>query len=105
MVLPLDGEWIIQLERGLSSEGLITHFWPKDKALWLTGLADELGVDMKDVAAVGDSSGDRPMLLSVRHRYWVGRTTPTELDREVIHEPGGDIAWLAHKIVRAVGVA
>jgi phosphoserine phosphatase len=24
---------------GLSSDGLITHFWPQDKALWLTRLA------------------------------------------------------------------
>ena len=54
---------------GLSSDGLITHFWPQDKARWLTELAGRLGVDMEDVAAVGDSTGDIPMLHSVGHRY------------------------------------
>ncbi len=88
---------------GLSADGLITHFWPKDKALWLRGLADRLGVNMRDVAAVGDSSGDIPMLLSVGHRYWVGQTIPPELDREVVHEPGGDMRSVAESIVRAVG--
>ena len=88
---------------GLSADGLISHFWPKDKALWLRGQADRLGVNMRDVAAVGDSSGDIPMLLSVGHRYWVGQTIPPELDREVVHEPGGDIHVVAESIVRAVG--
>ena len=86
---------------GLSSGGLITHFWPQDKALWLTGLAAKLGVDMKDVAAVGDSGGDIPMLLSVGHRFWVGEAIPPELDRKVIHEPTGDIRLVAHRIVEA----
>ena len=84
---------------GLSADGLINHFWPKDKELWLAGLADTLGVEMKDVAAVGDSSGDIPMLLSVGHRYWVGQTTPRQLDGKVIHEPTGDVRLLAHRIV------
>ena len=66
-------------------------------------LADRLGVNMRDVAAVGDSSGDIPMLLSVGHRYWVGQTIPPELDREVVHEPGGDMRSVAESIVRAVG--
>ena len=86
---------------GLSSGGLVTHFWPQDKALWLTGLAARLGVDMKEVAAVGDSSGDIPMLLSVGHRYWVGQTTPPQLDGKVIHEPAGDMRLVAHRIVEA----
>ena len=84
---------------GLSSDGLITHFWPQDKALWLTRLAHGIGVEMRDVAAVGDSRGDIPMLLSVGHRYWVGQTIPLELDGEVVHEPRGDIHRVAHHIV------
>ena len=86
----------------LSSGGLITHFWPQDKALWLTGLAAKLGVDMKDVAAVGDSSGDIPMLLSVGLRYWVGQTTPPQLDGKVIHVPAVDMRLVAHRIVEAL---
>ena len=83
---------------GLKSDGLVTHFWPQDKAKWLTGLAAKLDVDMKDVAAVGDSKGDIPMLLSVGHRYWVGETIPSELEKKVIHKPAGDILLLAHRI-------
>ncbi len=86
---------------GLSSGGLITHFWPQDKALWLTGLAAKLGVDMKDVAAVGDSGGDIPMLLSVGHRFWVGETILPQLEGKVIHEPTGDIRLVAQRIVEA----
>ena len=85
----------------LSSDGMITHFWPQDKALWLTELADRLGVDMEDVTAVGDSSGDIPMLLSVGHRYWVGQTAPPDLDRKVVLDPAGDMRMVAHRIVEA----
>ena len=88
---------------GLSSDGQITHFWPEGKALWVAGLADKLGVDMRDVAAVGDSRGDVPMLLAVGHPYWVGEAVPAELDGRVIHEPDGDIRVVAERIVRAVG--
>ena len=87
--------------QGLSTEGLITHFWPQDKAIWLTGLAAKLGVDMQDVAAVGDSGGDIPMLLSVGHRFWVGETILPQLEGKVIHEPTGDIRLVAHRIVEA----
>ena len=88
---------------GISPDGRITHFWPKDKALWLARLAHTIGVDMRDVTAVGDSKGDIPMLLSVGHRYWVGETIPPELDREVTHEPGGDMRLVARRIVEEVG--
>lgn len=86
---------------GLSADGLIDHFWPKDKELWLAGLADRLGVEMNEVAAVGDSSGDIPMLLSVGHRYWVGQATPRQLNGKVIHEPTGDVRLVSHRIVEA----
>ena len=85
--------------QGLSSEGTITHFWPQDKAQWLTGLAGRLGVEMKDVAAVGDSGADIPMLLSVGHRFWVGQAVPTELEGQVIHDPAGDIRLVAQRMI------
>ena len=87
---------------GLSSSGLITSFLPQDKAHWLARLAANLGVDMRSVAAVGDSSGDVPMLLSVGHRYWVGQRTPAGIGQKIIHEPTGDIRLVAQQIVRAV---
>ena len=88
---------------GLSPDGRITHFWPEDKALWLTELARKLDVDMKDVAAVGDSRGDIPMLLAVGHPYWVAKAVPPELDGKVVHEPHGDIRVVAESIVRTAG--
>ncbi len=84
---------------GLSPDGRIDHFWPQDKAAWLTGLARRLGIDSRDVVAVGDSSGDIPMLLSAGHRYWVGQTVPRELDGKVINEFGGDIRLLSEHAV------
>ena len=87
--------------QGLSTEGSITHFWPQDKAYWLTGLANKLGVDMKDVAAVGDSGGDIPMLLSVGSRFWVGQTIPPQLEGKVIHDPSGDIHLVAQGMIEA----
>ncbi len=88
---------------GLSSSGLVTPFWPKDKAHWLARLADNLGVNMRNVAAVGDSSGDIPMLLSAGHRYWVGQRIPVGIDQKIIHEPTGDIYLVARQIVNALG--
>ena len=88
---------------GLTRDGRITHFWPEDKATWVAGLARKLGVEMRDVAAVGDSKGDVPMLLAVGHPYWVAKAVPTELDGKVTHQPDGDIGVVAERIVRAVG--
>ena len=89
--------------QGLSSEGTIAHFWPQDKAQWLTGLAGRLGVEMGDVAAVGDSGGDIPMLLSVGHRFWVGQTIPPQLEGKVVHDPSGDIRLVAQRMIEAQG--
>ena len=87
----------------LTPDGQITHFWPEDKALWLAELAGKLGVDMSDVAAVGDTRGDVPMLIAVGHPYWVGDTVPPELDEKVVYQPDGDIRSVAESVVRAVG--
>jgi phosphoserine phosphatase len=64
-------------------------------------MAGKLGVDMKDVAAMGDSSGDIPMLLSVGHRYWVGQTIPPQLEGKVIHDPSGDVYLAAQRMIEA----
>ena len=85
---------------GLSPIGQITHFWSADKALWLGKLAQDLGVEMCEVAAVGDSSGDIAMLNAVGHSFWVGESVPHELTGRVIHQPDGDISEIAREIVR-----
>ncbi len=88
---------------GLTRDGGIAHFWPEDKATWVAGLAGKLGVEMKDVAAVGDSKGDVPMLLAVGHPYWVGEVMPVELEGKGVHVPDGDIGVVAERIMRSVG--
>jgi phosphoserine phosphatase len=87
---------------GLSPEGLITHFWPQDKAAWLSTLAANLDVSMRDVAAVGDSTGDIPMLLRAGHGFWVGEFVPAELDKKIISEPEADIRLVARKMIDAL---
>ena len=84
---------------GLSSSGRITHFGPEDKALWLRNLARGLGLHMRDVAAVGDSSGDIAMLEAAGHSFWVGERVPHVLAGRAIHQPNGDIAEIARQIV------
>ena len=49
----------------LSPDGRVVDFWPVDKAAWLGELAARLGVQMDQVAAVGDSRGDLDMLRAV----------------------------------------
>ena len=86
----------------LSSNGQITHFWPDDKPRWLQELALNLDIDLDEVVAVGDSSGDIPMLRAVGHPYWVGHTVPMELETRATHHPNGDIRLLAQGIVNSV---
>ena len=88
---------------GLSPDGQIGHFWAEDKALWVAGQASRLGLDMSDVAAVGDTRGDVPMLLAVGHPYWVAKAVPSELDGKVIHRPDGNIHVVAQNIVHSLG--
>ena len=85
---------------GLSPDGAITHFWPQDKATWLERLARDLGVEMRQVAAVGDSRADIPMLRSAGVPFWVGESLPPELDGVATHAPDGDIRMVAESICR-----
>lgn len=82
---------------GLAMGGRIAHFWPEDKARWVATLAGRLGCDLREVAAVGDSSGDVPMLRVVGAPFFVGRQLPESLGA-VVHRPDGDIGWIARRI-------
>lgn len=83
---------------GLAAGGEIAHFWPEDKARWVRSLAGELGVGLHQVAAVGDSPGDLPLLRIVGLPFFVGRTLPTGFEH-VAHHPDGDIDRIARIIV------
>ncbi len=90
---------------GLSPDGAITHFWPQDKATWLESLARDLGVEMRQVAAVGDSRADIPMLRSAGVPFWVGESLPAELRGVATHVPDGDMRMVADGIVTGLGSA
>jgi phosphoserine phosphatase len=86
----------------LAEDGTIAHFWPDDKARWLRALAADLGVALDQIAAVGDSSGDVPMLQAVGLPYFVGQDLPPEL-HAATHMPDGDIDRIARSIIAAGG--
>lgn len=83
---------------GLGDDGAVAHFWPEDKARWLRGLAADRGLEMGEVAAVGDSWGDVPMLRAAGRPYFVGPSLPPGLERAV-YLPDGDLRRVAEHIL------
>jgi len=65
---------------GWEDNGTIVHFWPEDKASYLSSLLVELNIDRDALAATGDSHGDVPMLNLASRSYFVGNHLPFELD-------------------------
>jgi len=55
----------------------IDHVWPEDKGRWLEDVATKQGLHQRELAAVGDSGGDREMLAAAgRVSSWTGRRVP-----------------------------
>jgi HAD superfamily phosphoserine phosphatase-like hydrolase len=77
-----------------AQRGKIQHFWPSDKPLWLARLARSLDIDLSEVAAVGDSPGDVPMLAAVGHPFFVGADLPREI-AHAVHAPNADLRDIA----------
>jgi phosphoserine phosphatase len=78
--------------------GDIQHFWPSDKPVWLAQHAHALGIELSEVAAVGDSHGDVPMLAAVGHPFFVGADLPAEI-AHAIHAPNADLREIAQRIL------
>ena len=76
----------------------INHFWPSDKPVWLRDYAAQRGIDMAEVAAVGDSPGDVPMLAAAGHPIFVGASLPAEIGHAV-HAPNPDLRDVADLIL------
>lgn len=76
-------------------DGTIAHFWPDDKAIWLSACAAKLGLQSTQVAAVGDSASDLPMLARAGTGYFVGPEI-RELPSHVQHWPAADIREIVH---------
>jgi phosphoglycolate phosphatase-like HAD superfamily hydrolase len=81
----------------LAPDGQIRHVWADDKAARVADLARRLGIALGEVAAVGDSEGDLPMLAIVGLPIFVGRSLPAGTGHAV-HQPDGDIAEIAQRI-------
>ena len=79
--------------------GQITHFLPEDKPRWTARLQHRLGIPSDSVTAVGDSSGDIPLLQAAHHAYFVGGTLPEVLSGHAVHVPDADIHEIAVKIL------
>jgi phosphoserine phosphatase len=75
----------------------IDHVWPEDKGRWLHDFATEHGLHQRELAAVGDSDGDREMLAAAGFRVFVGDRRPDLPD--VLHMPGADMQDVAQRIV------
>jgi len=74
--------------------GITDHVWPEDKPELVRDLAEERGLDMAQVAGVGDSFRDVPMLEACGRAYYVGEQLPVELGG-ARHCPEGDVAEIA----------
>ena len=83
---------------GLSEDGAIEHFLAPDKPRWALALSARLGIAPDQVAAVGDSPGDIPLLQAVGHPFFVGQRLPAALG-SVAHRLQADIAALAEEIL------
>ena len=72
---------------------VIDHVWPEDKGRWLQEVATRQGLHQRELAAVGDSGGDREMLGAAGFRVFVGDRLPGIPD--VLHMPGADMYEVA----------
>jgi phosphoserine phosphatase len=77
---------------------VIDHVWPEDKGRWLQEVATKLGLHQRELAAVGDSEGDREMLAAAGFRVYVG-DQPLDIPA-VLHMPGADMYEVAQLIVK-----
>ena len=84
----------------LTAAGSIDHFWPHDKPTWLSQYASKLGVELAEVAAVGDSHGDIPMLAKVGYPVFVGKQLPHQIGH-ALHKPQANLLEIAEIILAA----
>jgi phosphoserine phosphatase len=81
----------------LTAKG-IEHVWPHDKGAWLRALMVKLGLERVAVAAVGDSDGDRELLLSAGTRVFVG-AHPLEGIPDLVHIADADLREVAELLL------
>jgi phosphoserine phosphatase len=98
----LGADWAVGTQWCANDE--IVHFWPADKATWLARRATELGLHPTEIAAIGDSAGDLPMLRYAGRGYFVG-TGPVDLPSHVKHWPAADISDIVRDLLSAADIS
>ena len=81
-------------------DGAIEHFWPEDKARWLDKELKARGMAREALAAIGDSSGDIPMLMLAHRGFFVGNDMPSELSH-ITHWPNAPIDEVSYALLSA----
>lgn len=79
----------------LHADGRIDHVFAEDKASWIEGL----GVPRDEIAGVGDSERDVPMLDVVGLPIFVGAERIDGLPPRTVHLPGADILEVARVVL------
>ncbi len=83
----------------LEPGGSIGHVWPEDKASWLDTKLETVGLSRRQVAAVGDSRGDVPLLHAAGLPVFVGLELLPELPEDTQHMPAADVRDIARLIL------
>lgn len=83
----------------LRADRSISHVWAEDKAQFLGSMAARAGLQNSSVFAVGDTSGDVPMLNAAGQGYFVGRVFADGLNPVVRHIQGGSLSVIAADIL------
>jgi HAD superfamily phosphoserine phosphatase-like hydrolase len=78
-------------------DGWVEHVWPADKGRWLRELTKRVDLSPREVAAVGDSQGDRELLEAAGVRYCVGEGKVDVVG--VIHLPRANMLAIAKRLV------
>ena len=86
------------LGTGLGDDGELAHVWPEDKAEFLRRLVERHHLQRMRTHAVGDSTGDLPMLRAAGNGYFVGRIAPPPIEG-LRHCPEANIHAIAQEIV------
>ena len=75
----------------------VEHVWAARKGEWLRELRERLELPRQQVAAVGDSNGDRELLEAAGVRYCVGER---KIDvAGVVHMPRANILEIARQLI------
>jgi phosphoserine phosphatase len=77
----------------------IEHLWPSDKSKFVNYLSNKMKIDLSQVAVIGDSSGDIPMLKIVQQAIYLGEVRPENIPN-LIHWENDNILEIANYLLK-----